>query len=411
MNPNRKFCTNDRGRKGKSNDNRRRVIMHIDMDAFFAAVEQAHMPSLEGKAVIIGGDPRYRGVVTTCSYEARKFGVHSAMSSAEALKRCPHGIFINNATSKYSYVSMEIMKILTDFSPQVEPFSVDEAFLDITNTSPRWGGPEQLAMEVKRRIWQSQRMTASIGISAVRFVAKMASGVNKPDGLTVVEPGKEKEFLWPQPIGNLWGVGPKSQEAFQKIGINTIGDLAKCPKHHLKKYFGIVGDSLRDMANGMGENDICFTCDSSDDKSMGHERTFGRDTSDINEIQGTLLHLADKVSRRLRHAGYRGRTITLKIKHSDIKLKTRANTIYRPTDCAVDIYNQAKSLLERNGFLNRPIRLIGVSVSKLEKVVEDVQADLLNDPQDSRKAKVDNVIDKLRDKYGEDTINFAGTLL
>jgi len=411
MNPNRKFCTNDRGRKGTPDNNQRRIIMHIDMDAFFAAVEQAHLPSLEGKAVIIGGDPHYRGVVTTCSYEARKFGVHSAMSSAEALRKCPHGIFINNATAKYSYVSMEIMKILTDFSPQVEPFSVDEAFLDITKTAARWGGPEQLAMEVKRRIWQSQRMTASIGISAVRFVAKMASGVNKPDGLTVIEPGKEKEFLWPQPIGNLWGVGPKSQEAFQKIGINTIGDLAKCPKHQLKKYFGIVGDSLRDMANGIGENEICYTCDSSDDKSMGHERTFGRDTSNIDEIQGTLLHLADKVSRRLRHGGYKGRTITLKIKHSDIKLKTRANTLYHPTDCAIDIYNQAKLLLEKHRFLDRPIRLIGVSVSKLEKNREEIQADLLTDPRNNKKTKVDNVIDNLRDKYGEDTISFAGTIL
>jgi len=410
MNPNRKFCTNDRGYKDRRYINSQRTIMHIDMDAFFAAVETAHMPSLEGKAVIIGGDPQYRGVVTTCSYEARKYGVHSAMSSAEAKRRCPHGIFINNATTKYSYVSMEIMKLLTDFSPQVEPFSVDEAFLDITNTAKRWGGPEQLAMEVKRRIWQSQQMTASIGIAAIRFVAKMASGVNKPDGLTVVPPGKEKDFLWPQPIGNLWGVGPKSEEAFRKIGIRTIEDLSKFPKHKLKKYFGIVGDSLRDMANGIGEDEISFTDTDHDDKSMGHEHTFGQDITDIDKIQGMLLHLGDKVSRRLRQGGYKGRTVTLKVKLSDAKLKTRARTIHCPTDCAITIYQQAKRLLEINGFTHIPIRLIGVSVSKLEKSRPEIQADLLEHP-DEKKSKIDKIIDDLRGKYGESTITFAGTKL
>ena len=410
MNPKRKFCTNDRGRERQARARAGRLIMHIDMDAFFAAVETSHLPQLEGKAVIIGGDPNSRGVVTTCSYEARKYGVHSAMSSAEAKRLCPHGIFICNATEKYSYTSMEIMKILADFSPQVEPVSVDEAFLDITETSKRWGGAAPLAMEVKRRIWVNLKMTCSVGIAAVRFVAKMASGAQKPDGLTIIEPGHETEFLWPQPIGNLWGVGPKTRDAFLRIGVNTIGDLAKYPKANLKKYFGIVGESLLEMANGIGDNEIQFTDADHDDKSMGHEHTFDHDVTGLDTIHSMLLRLSDRVSRRLREANFRGRTITLKIKHSDAKLKTRARTVNRPTNSAVKIYEYARYLLEKHQMADKPIRLIGVSVSKLEETEESPQYELLTDPN-IKNNKIDNLIDELRDKYGEHTITFAGTQL
>jgi len=410
MNPDRKFCPNDRAANKTNAPHPARLIMHLDMDAFFASVEIAHLPSLEGKPVIIGGDPNARGVVTTCSYEARKYGVHSAMSSAEAKKLCPHGIFICNATEKYSYVSMEIMKILSDFSPQVEPFSVDEAFLDITETAARWGGAAPLAMEIKRRIYASQRMTCSIGISAIRFVAKMASGAQKPDGLTIVEPGRERQFLWPQPIGNLWGVGPKSQEAFLKLGVNTIGELASYPKYRLKKYFGVVGEALSDMANGIGSNGICFTGEEPDEKSMGHEHTFDRDETDPERIYAMLLRLSDKVSRRLRRAGWQGRTITVRLKHSDKKRLSRAQTMFSSTDCAITIYNQARLLMEKHQLLSKPIRLIGVSVSHLEQKKSPIQADLISD-SNPKSAKIDEVIDKIRDKYGEHTITYARSQL
>jgi len=410
MNPARKFCTNDRGKKQKEPGPHRRLIMHIDMDAFFAAVEEAHLPVLKGKPVIIGGPADGRGVVTTCSYEARKYGVHSAMSSAEAIKLCPQGIFIHTSAYKYSHASLEIMKILSEFSPQVEPFSVDEAFLDITNTANRYGGPANLAMEVKRRIWDSQKLTASIGIAAIRFVAKMASGVHKPDGLTIIEPGREKEFLWPQPIGKLWGVGPKSEVAFNKLGIKTIGDLANYPKAKMKKYFGVVGESLSDMANGIGEDEVRFTDGDSDDKSMGHEHTFDEDVINPDRILGMLLYLSDKVSRRLRMGGYKGRTITLKLKYSDLKLITRARTIFKNTDCANTIYETARYLLEKNRFTERPIRLIGVSVASLEKIEFELQQDLL-EPPSLRADRVDEVIDYLRDKFGEHSIRFARTQL
>jgi len=407
VNPKRKFCTNDRGQSRKKSD-RNRIIMHIDMDAFFAAIEQAHDPHLQNKPVIVGGSPEGRGVVTTCSYEARKFGIHSAMSSYEAVKKCPHGLFVNISSNKYTAISMEIMKILNDYSPQVEPFSVDEAFLDITKTSKRYGGAENLAREVKARILESQHITSSVGISAVRFVAKMASGVDKPDGLTIIEPGKEKEFLWDQPIGNLWGVGPKSREIFLTLGVNTIGDLAKYPQHLLKKQFGIVGESLQQMANGTGNDEISMTHQEREEKSMGHENTFNQDVTDPDHLFGMLLHLCEKVSRRLRHSGCQGRTITLKIKFSDRKLLTRARTINHATDSDVMIFNIARKLLMGNKFNERPVRLIGVSVSKLKVETESPQQELLTDPCDKLN-RIDDVIDSVKSRFGDYSITRAGS--
>jgi DNA polymerase-4 len=384
--------------------------MHLDMDAFFASVEQAHDPRLRGKPVIVGGTPEGRGVVSTCSYEAREYGVHSAMPAAQAVKLCPNGVFIHTSADKYSHISLSILRILNEYSPNVEPFSIDEAFLDITETAERYGGPKQLALRIKDRIREKHNLTASIGIASVRFIAKIASSICKPDGLTIIETGREKEYLWPQPIGNLWGVGPKSEEAFRKIGIKTIGDLARFPKYRLKKYFGIVGESLRDMANGIGEDEIRSFYDEPKVKSMGHEHTFERDVIDPDRVSGMLLYLSDKVSRRLRQSNFRGKTITLKVRHSDFKLKTRAKTLYMPTDCAVTIFQGARYLLEKNRLIEKPIRLIGVSVSKLEKKAEERQQELTANP-DGRRIVVDKVIDSLKDKYGEHMICRAGANL
>jgi len=405
MKPKDKFCVNDRGRKQAKAVEKPRLIMHIDMDAFFAAVEQAHHPELKGKPVIIGGPARERGVVSTCSYEARKYGVHSAMSSAQAIKLCPEGIFVPVDGHKYSHISLDILKILSEFSPQVEPVSIDEAFVDITETATRYGGPKELALEVKRRIREKHQLTASIGISAIRYVAKMASSMSKPDGLTVVGPGQEKEFLWPLAVGCLWGVGPKSAEELNKVGISTIEELAKFPTHLLKRYFGVAGETLHDMAIGIGDDEVIATHVEVEDKSMGHEHTFGKDVADPDKILGMLLFLCEKVSRRLRKSGVGGRTITLKVKHSENKLMTRACTISSPTDCDVGIYRYAKQLLERNNFLARPIRLVGVSVSNLESVYDD-QPDLLSD-KTNRLKEVDGVIDRLKDRFGEHSISRA----
>jgi DNA polymerase-4 len=384
-----------------------KIIMHIDMDAFFAAIEQAHLPHLKGKPVIVGGSPEGRGVVTTCSYEARQYGIHSAMSAARAVKQCPDGVFVGISAHKYTHVSLDILRILSEFTPQVEPVSIDEAFVDISGIAARYDSFEDLAGQIKKKIWQAHKLTASIGIAQIRLIAKMASGANKPDGLTVIPPGKEKEFLWPQPIRNLWGVGPKSEISFQKLGIMTIGDLAKFSKARLKKHFGICAESLIDLANGEGETAVHPGYEESSEKSMGHEHTFDVDETDPLRLEGTLLHLCEKVGRRLRLSRYKGYTITLKIRLPDFQRLTRASTLPEPTDSTMAIYEIARGLLEKNSFHQRPIRLIGISVSNLEKNCQELQASIIDQPV--RKAKsVENVLDKLRDKFGENCICRAG---
>ena len=218
-----------------------KVIMHLDMDAFFAAIEQTIHPALRGKPVIVGGAPDSRGVVSTCSYEARNYGIHSAMPMKEAYRLCPEGIYIDISGDKYSYISYEVINILKKYSNAVEPVSIDESFVDITAVHERYGGPRGIALAIKRDIKNNINLTASIGIAPNRFIAKMASSFNKPDGLTVIYPVEVRQFLWVQPVDHLWGVGPKSTAILQKLGIITIGDLAKESEAKLKKIFGIMG--------------------------------------------------------------------------------------------------------------------------------------------------------------------------
>jgi DNA polymerase-4 len=227
--------------------------------------------------------------------------------------------FVGISAHKYSYVSMDILRILSEFTPQVEPVSIDEAFVDISGIAERYDSFEDLANQIKGKIWDAHKLTASIGIAPVRLIAKMASGTNKPNGLTIVPPGKEKEFLWPQPIRNMWGIGPKSEITFQKLGIMTIGDLAKFPKARLKKHFGIAAPGLIDLANGEGETGIHPGYEESTEKSMGHEHTFDIDETNKLRLEGTLLHLCEKVARRLRLSEYKGYTITLKIRLPNFK--------------------------------------------------------------------------------------------
>jgi len=396
-----------------------KLIMHIDMDAFFAAVEQVHLPALKGKPVIVGGTPEGRGVVTTCSYEARPYGIHSAMSAAKAVKLCPHGVFINLSPYKYTHLSCEILRMLSGFTPLVEPVSIDEAFLDITDVAERYGGAVNLAALMKKSIRDRFGLTASIGVAPVKFIAKMASATSKPDGLTVVEKGREIEYLWPQPVRNLWGVGPKMEESLKKLGIATIEDLAKYPKPKLKRLFGALAECMIAMANGRGESEITPGYLAPVEKSMGHEHTFYRDESDMAKIKGRLLYLSDKVSRRLRADDCRGKTVNLKIKLPDFVRHTRSRTLNIPTDCAETIYSIACGLFEKSGFAGAPIRLIGVSVSNIEPVIGNDQLDLSLDnsrtsstcDRINRIRYIESVMDAIRGKYGDDSINRAGVQL
>jgi DNA polymerase-4 len=384
--------------------------MHLDMDAFFAAIEQTIHPALKGKPVIVGGRPDSRGVVSTCSYEARNYGVHSAMPMKQAYRLCPQAVFVDTSGEKYSYMAVQVLNIMKNYSPLVEPVSIDEAFADITGIHKRYGGPENVALKIKKDIKEQLGLTASIGIAPNRFVAKMASSSNKPDGLVVIIPDKVKQFLWGRPVEHLWGVGPKSTEALKRIGISTIADLANTPEVKLKSMFGIVGPALVRMANGQGEEQVLSFDLEHDAKSMGHEHTFAKDTKDTDKVLSLLLYLSDKVSRRLRLSNCEGRTVILKIRKSDFKLMTRARSLNVYTNTEKEIFQTAKSLLMENRFLENPIRLVGVNISNLRKRSDDDPGDLMKEYCPVNKSrKVDGVIDKLRDKLGEEAIFLAGS--
>jgi DNA polymerase-4 len=389
-----------------------KVIIHLDMDAFFAAIEQLINPELRGRPVIVGGTPDSRGVVSTCSYEARNYGVHSAMPMKRAYELCPNAVFIDVSGGKYSYMSVEVVKILREFSPYVESVSIDEAFMNITAIWRRYGSPRKAAGAIKAKIKEKLGLTASVGVAPNRFVAKMASSSNKPDGLVVIQPREVQQFLWVQPVEHLWGVGPKSTEAMNKQGIKTIGDLAKAPEGKLKKMFGILGPGLVRMAKGDGADDVRESHIDYDAKSMGHEHTFHRDTKDFDRVTGLLLYLCDKVSRRLRVSHSEARTVTLKVRISNFKLLTRAMSLKNYIDDEKAIYTIAKKLLMKNRFLDNPIRLIGVSVSNLREKESVLYDDLLEKcKSQNQRIELDKLLDNLRDIHGEDSVFFAGTQL
>ncbi|OGC94878.1 MAG: hypothetical protein A2W25_14235 [candidate division Zixibacteria bacterium RBG_16_53_22] len=306
-------------------------------------------------------------------------------------------------------MSVQVMEILKRYSPAVEPVSIDESFADITGIHERYDDIEDLIGLIKKDIRDATGLTASVGVAPNRFVAKMASSFNKPDGLTIIPPDRVRQFLWGMPVEHLWGVGPKSAQALRRIGVNTIGDLAKTPESKIKAMFGIMGTALHKMANGDDGDEVRESYLESNTKSMGHEHTFARDTNDSKIILGLLLYLSDRVSRRLRQHKCVGRTVTLKVRRSDFQRVTRAISLSRYIDNEQQIFHCARKLLLDNRFLDHPIRLIGVGVSNLQKKTpENPEQNLIEyDPLD-KKIRVDKVLDCLRDKHGEESIFFAG---
>lgn len=379
-----------------------KVIAHIDMDAFFAAVEQRDNPKLKGKPVIVGADPkggRGRGVVSTCSYEARKFGVHSAMPISKAYRLCPHAVFISGRMKRYSEVSNQIFDILYDFTPDIEPISIDEAFLDITGSFHFYKTPLATCQKIKDRIKEETQLTASIGIAPVKFVAKIASDFCKPDGLLEIKQENLFDFLWPLPVEKLWGVGQKSQLALNKMGVKTIGDLAKIPRESLLEAFGVNGEHLYTLANGIDEREVHLN---EDMKSVSHEHTFEVDTDKKDLLFATILDLSERVSRRLRKHDFKGKNITLKIRLSGFKTFTRAVTLPERTNFTDTINQTAKKLF--NEFLKpgMKVRLIGVRVSHFEDAY--VQESLFSDPKSERLEKIHQAVDTIKNKFGEKAI-------
>ncbi len=382
-----------------------KVIAHMDMDAFFAAVEQRDNPSLKGQPVIIGADPKGgegRGVVSTCSYEARKYGIHSAMPISIAYRKCSHGVFLRGSARKYKQVSSQIFDILYDFTPDMELVSVDEAFLDITGSYHFYQTPYKTCLAIKDRIKKEARLTASIGIAPVKMVAKIASDLCKPDGLLEIRPGKVLDFLWPLPIEKLWGVGQQTQKTLNAMGIRTIGELAKYSVEKLNARLGVHGRHLSDLANGIDERDVYV-----DDeiKSVSHEHTFEKDIADLSEVYGILSFLSEKVSRRLRKYELKGKTITLKVRLSDFKTVTRTHTFDERVNFFDNIYKQAKGLFDAYYKPSMRIRLLGVRMSNFDDPY--VQESLFESPVARKREKVHKAIDLIKDKFGEGAIRRA----
>jgi DNA polymerase-4 len=372
-----------------------RTILHVDLDAFFAAVEQRDRPDLRGKPVIVGGsDPTQRGVVSAASYEARAFGVHSAMPLRTAYRLCPQGVFLPVDGRKYQAASREVMAILRRFTPQVQPISIDEAFLDVTASRALFGDGEAIARTIKRTVHDEVGLTASVGVAATKLVAKIGSDLRKPDGLVVVPPGEEAAFLAPLPISRLWGVGEKTAAVLREFGVQTIGDLAALPPDALERRFGKHGAALVERAHGIDADPVA-TGDPA--KSIGHEHTFGHDTADREVIERTLLGMADGVAWRLRAAGLKAATITLKLRDSSFATITRQVTLEVPGDLTEPIYEAALVLLRRELHGQR-IRLVGVTASNFR---DREQLELFGAAEDPKRHQAAEAMDSIRRKYGE----------
>lgn len=346
-------------------------ILHIDMDAFFAAVEQKRHPELVGKPVVIGGsgDPHERGVVSTASYEARKFGIHSAMPLRTAYKLCPDAIFLPVDYAEYSRVSAIIKDVLKEFSPIMEDVGIDEAFLDISGIDKT---PQEISKEIKNRIMEETGLSCSIGIAKNKLLAKIASDMQKPDGFTVLTEGDTEKRIWPLSVRKLWGVGPKTEAYLKDMNIFTIGELSTVALEKLIEHFGrSYGHYLFDASRGRDESPLVTHWEP---KSSSRETTFQSDTDNWQVLARNLAELARQVSDDLRKAGYRGRTVTVKVRFSDFRTHTRAKTLEETTDSMEKIRRAAFDCLGRVE-LNRKVRLIGVRVGNLEKKGERNEGD------------------------------------
>lgn len=379
-----------------------RMVFHVDMDAFYASVEQLENPSLLGKPVIVGGVDSGRGVVSSASYEARAFGIHSAMPVAQARRRCPHGIYIAGRHALYGDYSRRIMDVLSESSPILEQVSVDEAFLDMTGTEGLFGDAEESGRRIKAAIRKRTGLTASVGAAENKFLAKLASDVKKPDGLFVVRPGEVRDFLDPLPVGRLWGVGKKTVAELHQVGLYTIAQIRLLPLETLVSHLGEgFARHLHELAHGRDERDLETDVR---EKSISHERTFETDQSDVETLTTVILDQSERVARRARKEGLAGRTVTLVWRNPDFTRQSHAKSLPEATASSQDIYRAAAELYrETAGRGGRRFRLVGVRLSNFTAGSE--QLSLFHNPKPN--PGLDKAMDAVRDRFGEDAIRRA----
>ena len=393
--------------------NRKKRIMHVDMDAFFASIEQRDQPLLKGKPVIVGGEPGGRGVVSTCSYEARKFGVKSAMPIALAVKKCPDGIFIRPNGKKYMYASMKVIEVLNGYSPKVEPTSIDEAYLDITGSVKDREGERKIGESLKREIRRELDLTCSIGVASNRVFAKIATNMKKPDGLTIIADEEVEKKIYSLPVSELIGVGKKSEGVLKSMGIKTIGNIAAYPENELESVFGVNGKLLSKLARGEGPDKVLSFEEEEDTKSIGNEHTLDRDTCNENILNMLFLKLSEKVGRRLRESGLAGRTVAVKFKYSDFSTHSKRCTYPFLIWEDDKIYSISKELFYSVYERTKKIRLLGITVSGVVKSYLDnnnnkIQTELFTERQ--KNEKLLKTIDLLKDTYGEMAVSRAAYL-
>ncbi|MGC8825813.1 MAG: DNA polymerase IV [Anaerolineae bacterium] len=387
-----------------------RWIIHLDLDAFFASVEELLRPELAGLPIIVGGPPEARGVVASASYAARRWGVRSAMPTAQALRLCPHAVLVPPRHGVYGEFSDRVMAVLHEYTPLVEQISIDEAFMDVTGCERRWGEPLELAAGIQRRIQEEIGLSASLGIAGSKLVAKIASDYGKPHGLVLVSHGEEAAFLAPLDIERLWGVGRVTARKLRAAGVRTIGDLARLSREQVESWLVNFGVDLWLYAQGIDSRPV--VPDAGDPQSVSHGETFAQDISDPTLLDAELLRLSEKVGARLRRYGLQGRTVFIKLRYSDFTTITRQETLAEPTDIDMEIYRHARRLWEKAWERGRPVRLIGVGLGQLSTT--SWQLSLL--PADSdelvrqRQRALNQAVDAIRQRFGDKALRRARLL-
>jgi DNA polymerase IV len=385
----------------------RRTVFHVDMDAFFVSVEELYDPALKGKAVVVGGQRNERGVVAAASYEARKFGVHSAMPLRTAAKMCPHAIFVNGHPERYRECSEKIYHVLGTFSPQIEMASIDEAYLDMTGTERLHGPPLKCAHALHERMKAETRLNCSVGIGTSRLIAKVSSAQAKPNGVLWIVPGQEAKFLAPLDVREIPGVGKVMETHLHSLGVKKVGDLAKLDESELEERFGkwglaLAGKARGEDAGGWFDSEVGADLDA---KSISHEHTYNQDTADPTQLEATLMRLSEMVGRRLREANFHARTIQLKLRYKDFTTITRAHTLPTPTQLDTEIFEQIRTLFRKNWKPDSQVRLLGVQTSSF--TTQPDQISLLEGTRQQRWKDALAAADRLRDKFGESSVSLA----
>jgi DNA polymerase-4 len=380
-------------------------ILHVDMDAFFVSVELLARPELRGKPVVVGGRPNQRGVVSAASYEARRYGIHSAMPLRTAARLCAHAVFLDGHHELYGEWSDRIATILAKYSPVVEMVSIDEAYLDLAGTERLHGPPLAAAHKLHCEIWERTNLPCSVGLATTRLVAKVASDQAKPRGLLWVPPGSEAAFLAPLPVRKIPGIGKVTEAALRGLGIETVGQLAAVPLERLEEVFGQWGTALYRKARGLDAYEFFVDAEP---KSISQNRTFGEDTDDIDLLHSTLSYLAQKAAKRLRDAGLHVRTLTLTIRYAGFHTITRAKTLAEPTQLDSEILGALKELFEEHRDTRQKVRLLGVALSSFTHPV--AQMDLLDAGRHEKLERLARATDKLRDRFGFSKVQFGGSL-